>query len=750
MLSSKFILDRIQKDIAVFFYQRRQPFLSLLLALVLLSGCGRDRYDQSLVLPQPLQAEQKQEQGKAQVLLPEGEQARWKKDGSTVFSATPSLATREAEPMVDSESGDKKVIFEGKPVSINFKDMPLPAFINSVYGDILNISFTLPPELNSRKDLVTLRSQAEISPTELYTLATEIIAQYGVQVTFANDLLTFTLADQRPEEIPLLVSGRTLPEVPITHRPIFQLVELAVVRNTMVAHWLQTAFAKQPLEILEDPERNAILLKGDFNLVKLAVEMIQVLDQPHMRGRHSLRVDPVFLEASVLATELTKILTAEGINVGDKGAAVILLPVVEINALLMFAPDQETIDHLRHWITSLDKPGEMISDGIGSSGIFSYQVKNTTAESIVTVLNQVLGKLESTQEGASSAPIASPASVLTGNEQAKKTGTQAEGKKSTKSPLASNGGIIVDAVRNSIVYQGSGAVWNQLLPVIHNMDQTDRMVLLEVIIAEITLDEGEELGINWSVMKGDVNYGTAALAGGDAGLAVGGSGFSFVLDTAGGIFSRLNAYASQKKLAILSTPRLMVKNGTEASIEVGKEVPFISRAVSSTNITAQDTAGIVSETQYRKTGILLSVKPTVFSGNRVELEVSQEASETTPDDTNTTSSPSIYNRKIDTSLTLNNGSSVLLGGLITTNRSNSWQGVPWLSTLPLFGPLFKVSGAKTSRTEMVMMIIPYIVDGDEEARSLTKAYLEHLSFKADERGESKGEASVPVEGQNTL
>lgn len=735
-----------KSDTLQFPFPLRLKSVLLCCLVALAGGCasGRssssDSYADMMKLPAPLQVEKKQEAGKSQVLLQGEEQSPWKKkDSTTVFSETPRLAGEGGIPATGDVAPKEVVRLQGKPVSINFKDMPLPAFINHVYGDILNLSFTLPPALKEKKDLVTLRSKADMTPTELYTLVTEIIGQYGVQASYQDELLTFSIADQRPGEIPLLVSGRTLPEVPVSHRPIFQLVELAVVRNTMVASWLRAAFKDQPLEILEDPARNAILLKGAFGLVQLAVDMIQVLDQPHMRSRHSLRVDPVYLDAKSLSTQLVNILAAEGINVGEKDTSVILLPVAEINALLVFAPDQAMLAHIRQWIQTIDQPGEMVQAGEGTSGIFSYQVKNTTAASIVEVLNKLVKNLPGDADGQ-----AKP--VLTDATQAKKPDSDKE----KKDKAASVGEAIVDEVRNTIIFQGSGARWNQLLPVIHSMDQTDRMVLLEVIIAEITLDENEELGINWSHTKGDAAFGTAALAGGEDGLTVGGSGFSFILDTAGSVYARLNAFAGKNKLAILSTPRLMVKNGTEASIEVGKEVPFVSRSVTSTNVTTVDTAGIVSETQYRKTGILLQVKPTVFSGNRVELELSQEASETTPDDTNSTSSPSIFNRIIETSLTLNDGASVLLGGLITSNRSSGWQGVPWLSEIPYLGRLFKVDGSKATRTEMVMMIVPYIVDNNEEAKSLTRAFMDRLSYKVNQREDgvenpaSSADQSIPA------
>ena len=704
-------------------------FLALFVLHLLLTGCAPDAFELMPVMPKQLQPEEEVTKNVPKVLVPE-KAPRWRKRGpgeKTQFSETPTVQGSAENPLLAPDVIPVPLLAD-KKVTVNFTDMPLPAFINNVYGDILNLSFTLPPDLKDRKDLVSLRSKEDITLTELYSLATEIIGQYGVEILIEDNLLKFVFAGNRPDEVPLLISGRTLPQVPRSHRPVFQLIELHVVKNTMVAQWLRVAFKNQSLEIFEDPRRDAILLKGNYELVQLASEMVIALDQPHMRGRYSFRVDPVFLKATTLADKLTEILKAEGIIVDSSTGPVILIPVKEVNALLVFAADEQMLKHIRTWVTSLDKPGEMVSTGEQSSGIFSYQVRNTTADTIGSVLNQVIGDigmvtLQDTKNLTAAAGVTSEAAAAA---TAAAAADLLAAKKMTDK-------IIVDAGRNMILYQGSSAKWNQILTVIRSLDQMDRMVLLEVIIAEITLDNEEDLGINWSITSGDTSFGTAPINGeSDGGLPLGASGFSFLLDTAGGIFARFNAYAKQNKLAILSTPRLMVKNGTAASIEVGKEVPYISRAISSTNVDSNDSTGIVSETQYKKTGILLSVTPTIFSGNRVQLNLTQEASETTPDETNNTGSPSIFNRQINTTLTLKDGASVLLGGLITTQHSSSREGVPWFMDIPLLGSLFRVSGASGTRTELVMMIIPYIVNSDQEAKSLTRAYLDRLSYKPDQ------------------
>ena len=112
--------------------------------------------------------------------------------------------------------------------------------------------------------------------------------------------------------MPLLVSGRTLPEVPGTHRTIFQLVPLHVVRGPQVRGWLKEAFDSKDLKILEDPDRSALLLKGDADTLARALAMIEVLDQPLLRGRYGLIVEPVFMSAGELAGALDSVLKAEG------------------------------------------------------------------------------------------------------------------------------------------------------------------------------------------------------------------------------------------------------------------------------------------------------------------------------------------------------------------------------------------------------------------------------------------------------
>jgi general secretion pathway protein D len=256
---------------------------------------------------------------------------------------------------------------------------------------------------------------------------------------------------------------------------------------------------------------------------------------------------------------------------------------------------------------------------------------------------------------------------------------------------------------------------------LESLDQPVREALIEVTVAEIRLTDTLNLGIEWAIRNAGLdgskfNFGTLG------GLGIGSSGFSFtVLNDAGATRAVLNAFAKDERFSILSSPRLLTKSGSEARISVGSEVPILtSQQTAQTNIGASPS--IIQSIQYRSTGVLLTVKPVIHAGDRIDLEVSQEVSEATANTTSAISSPIISNRKVQTNLTLKDGATVMLGGLISENRDLTDTGIPFLRDLPGLGPLFKTQSTGNRKTELIILITPYIIDSDEQARSITETF----------------------------
>lgn len=681
------------------------------------------------------------------------------------FETTPSAPAQYNPPQPDPQ----RTSFKGETLALNIESLPLPAFINEVYGNILKATFEIAPGLREAKDLVTLRTGDKIKPAELDALVRQVLSNYGVAVETQGSLLRFVPVKEggKSTEPPLMVSGRALPDVPTSHRPIFQYVPLRVAPNAKVAEWLTQAYKGYELQVIKDTVHNAVLLIGNRVIVSQALEALSVLDQPSMRGRHSMRVEPVYLDADDMAKALVDVMQAEGYSASSKMESpentVVVLPLKKVGAVMVFAPEPSVLAHIKRWVTTIDKPGQGVANE-DEEGIFYYSVQNTRAEEIGQVVGGLAARLARTsgQAGAGSgvsgsgAPTrgvtqspayrssssdpssAKPTSMSTSSGLSSGSSSSSGLGANTSSNLDNSGSsdsnayatqsdqLVVDKARNALVYMGKKGHWEKLLKVIHEMDKQTRMVLIEVTVAEIKLGDSQTLGVEWLLQTARGSdpsnlRGTISTMGG---LGVGSTGMSVILDSAGQTRAILNAFASKSRVSVLSTPRIMVRSGGKASIEVGKEVPTVTGQTANTTYNGQ----VYQQVQYRKTGILLSVKPVIHSGRRVDLEISQEVSSVASETSGggAIPSPTIANRKIDTSIGLKDGGSILLGGLIGKDKNNSYSGVPILSDIPIVGRAFRVQSDSDERTELVMLIVPYIIDNDKDASSITDAFKDRL------------------------
>lgn len=651
----------------------------------------------------------------------------------TTLSAAPEARTELRELPTPSSPGDvgstssgvaiRDALPEGlrgQSVSVNLVGLPLPTFVNEVLGNSLGLTFQMDPEVEKLNQLVTLRTSRPQSPAEFYRIARQVLGDYGVEMTVEGPLVKLKLAATGTSlEPPIIYSGRALPEVPVTHRPVFYLMQIETIRANEAGRWVKSIYGDN-VKVEESAERNAVLLSGRPDQVRQAAEAIRVFDRPAMRGRVSTRLEPAFMNAEQLASKLTEILVAQGYGASTTlgvPASVLVMPVPAVNSVILFATDPATLRHATEWARDLDRP----NPASGNRSIFYYQVQNTKASDISAVLG---GALTTHKTSSTEMPA-------TGNPNAGATPPPAP------SPAASSGaglggigsGLVVDEPRNSLIFQGDPAEWERLLPLIKQMDKETRQVMIELTIAEVTLDDSEEFGINWFAktnpgrFNGSLSFGTLPEVG-----KVAGTGLNYLLDVAGQSRAMLRAYANDQRVTILSTPRLMVKSGEEAKIDVGTEVPIITSRNTSPQ-TTEGTSSLLQSIQYRKTGIILSMTPTVYSDDRVDLTLSQEVSEALPmAEGDSLGSPSIYNRSVGTSLSLRDGSSIVIGGLMSHRQSGGGNGIPFLKDIPVVGNLFKSQSKTKNKTELVLMIVPYIVGSNERATELTRAIGDQLEL----------------------
>ncbi len=628
--------------------------------------------------------------------------------GPTTASAPIVTVDRESLPKMRSR----------KPITLTLDSVNLTGFINEVFGNQLGFSLDIDQAVQQREELVSLRL-VEPEPAErVYVIAREVLKRYGVAIEESKGVLRFVVQSEADAEPPQLFSGRDLPDVPASQRPIFVVVPLDVSEPGRIAAHVRNLFSAQPsLKVAEMIESNALLVSGPPVVVQAALETITLLDRIGLREKFSLRINPLYLGADALTKELKDVLVAQGYSVrtgaGSSGVLT-LVPVPSANALILFSESREALDAAAQWAESLDQPSD---DAAGDGGVYMYSARFTTVESLRPVLEALIGA----SPAASAGSAQSTARPEVGGGASPPPSDSRPGATATSVSVGNNQ-LVVDPARNTIIFQGEAQRWRALQGVLARLDQPARQVVIEVTVAEVTLTDELSHGIEWALREanlGDFGGPLTALTGaGSRNLA----GVTWrPLSSSGQVKAVLNAFASNSKVSILSTPRLMVRSGETASIDVGTEVPTITSQATAPDLQQGGSSSLLQQVQYRKTGVLLEIEAVVHSGHRVDLRVSQEVSEAQTTDTSEIASPSIFSRKLQTSLSLSDGDSYLLGGLISSSDTRGGSEVPGLGRIPLLGKLFQNNLNEKRRTELLLLITPYVVEDAAQAREITDA-----------------------------
>lgn len=610
------------------------------------------------------------------------------------------------------------------PVNLNFEQVPLTTLIQVVYTEILGRTVNIDPQVMERRDLVTFRTPAKQTPAQVQDAMRILLRSYGLSALDLGGLVRILPDTAQTGQLPEIRRGAALPETPDPLRPVFHLVELQAVRNTDVAGWLNTIMAGK-VSIAEDPGRNAIILTGTAENVSAALDALRALDQPVMRGRSSLRISPSYLAAEELSRRLTEVLSAEGYAVAPASAApsggirypVMFVPIPASNALLVFTQSDQILAHVQDWVARLDRPSEQ---GPGK-GYVTYTAQYVSAAKLAQTLGQILGG-----GNQSSAQVVAPGAQDSSRSQGRST----FGGSDSGTGVSSVGGVVVDEATNTLIFRTTAEDYSYISGLLRTLDKPAPSALIEVTVAELQLTDDTQMGLEWLLTE---SLGGNKVRGGTlGGLSIGSGGLRIArLDSAGDTRLVLNALASNNRATILSSPRIMARNAEEATIQVGQEVPIITSQQSTlSGAVAGGDTGVLQSVDYRETGVILRVKPTIHPGGRVDLQVSQEVSGAQPTLTGVDNSPTFSTRRVETGLTLRNGSTVLLGGLISNGLTEGNAGIPFLKDIPGVGQLFRTNTNKDTKTELIVLITPYIITEDSDARAVTDAFRNMLPWLA--------------------
>jgi general secretion pathway protein D len=287
--------------------------------------------------------------------------------------------------------------------------------------------------------------------------------------------------------------------------------------------------------------------------------------------------------------------------------------------------------------------------------------------------------------------------------------------------------IIPDEVNNAIVIKANAADYAKIKATIQSLDIVPRAVLIEVMLAEISLTDDLKYGVEWFLKDKSVDIGGyegkgTAFLNNALGLSSGtfnaitnaaSTGLNLYWGTLDGNVNFLIQLLSKKtQLNVLSNPTLLAMDNQEASITVGGREPILSQQ----SVSEASSNTVVNSVSYEETGIILNVIPHINSGGLVRLELEQTIRNAQPNTNSEIDSPSFSERRVQTSVICQDGKTAVIGGIIQQKDEKTKNGIPYLSEVPLIAPLFGTNAKNRQRTELIVAITPHVVrQGDNES-----------------------------------
>ncbi|GAB3037614.1 secretin N-terminal domain-containing protein [Bowmanella dokdonensis] len=675
-------------------HTRRLSLLGLLV-LSLTTGCAANLKDTVAVQPSYLQSPKIN----AQELL-EGSRGA---DGSDEGEGGQLVRLPPASKLRSDVSGSQDLLntfSDNSFVELAMNDMPLKDFLHYTFGELLAVNYVLDDNAKNDVSTVTLNLQDRVSKRRLFRIVEEVLTQKNYLINLTDGLFYIVKNTEKNAKGEVVYGfGNRTKDVPQTSREIFQIVPLDYGMRgnyNLILSKLTNAM------LIPDFDQGLYYIKGKREDVVKAIEFLDMVDAPYYQGQHIGLATFTYIPPETFIEQATVLLENEGISVGTggaKGKSVVFVPLSHLGAVAIFASSEELLSRIEFWTAQLDKPVQG-----GEEQYFVFQPRFARATDLMESLSPLIGgssqvlarpQISSMQEGQGNVAERSEPAIV-----------KAEGDGMR---------LVVDERSNAIIVFASGKKYQQLLPLMKRMDIMPKQVILEVVIAEVTLRDQFKQGVEFFLNNNNYTVGTeGALGLGDIG------GLTYVLTGSSRWDVTAKLEQSNSLVNVLSRPSLVVRDGVTASMEVGTDIPIVSS-------TSSPDVGVTTSVQYRKTGLTLDVTPTVNSQGVVIMEISQNISSVLDDGITAQGAPSIFDRSMQTEVVADSGQTVILGGLISENVSKGNSKVPGLGDLPLLGQLFSSKSDVTDKTELIIMVTPRIIHNQEEWLSIRAQFDQGLS-----------------------
>lgn len=629
------------------------------------------------------------------------------------------------ELSVEAAAGDVQVIVE---------NMPLYDFANLVFGEILKLNYTISEDVDKGKERITLNMNRKMTGKDFFPFAVDLLRKNNLAVSEESGVIYVRRKDQQTS------GGVTTAEVHVGSIPpgLPPQKRITLVVSTSYVPASQLLQVVRQLKLMDTDIKaeavagsQALALSGTVAALSRVADLFDQLDRSSFINYDFNLVYFDYINVIDFNKKIREVLSALGVPFAKNTSEVgfMTIPFEKINALLVISPRKEWFDLLVFWKDKLDAVESMGDE----MQMFVYHPKNRPAHELVDILKAVSSGASAP---ATSGPLTSAGTSATQQGAVPKTAPPAPTAGTFSIPVKGGFSAILDKERNAVIVSASPANFKLIRNILVQLDIPPKQILIEATIMEVSLTDNLQYGVEW-LIKNRINKGADTYNGilsTLGGMAIGSSGLNYAVSGAD-FLGKLNAFAKDSQINIISTPHVTTLDGKQASINVGTEVPIVTSESTaadlgtSSSATGSTTSSIMRSIQYRNTGVILQVKPTINSDGMLTIEISQELSEAQVNSASNIDSPMILNRSIKTTLAVKSGETVLLGGLISTNKSKGAQKIPLLGDIPLLGWLFKTESKGDTKTELIVQITPYILNSMGQLDDITKKFKENLSLQ---------------------
>ena len=595
------------------------------------------------------------------------------------------------------------------------------------------------------KGAITLYSEQPLTPREAYLNFLAALRGQGFAVVEVQGLLKVVPEAEAKLQTGTVDVGTVKRQGDVVLTQIFRIqYENA---NNLVA--VLRPLISPNNTINANPGSNTLVITDYADNLKRIGQMIAALDVPQATDMEAIPLQyAIAADLAPVVQKLADNSQGAGAAAGTPGGQTTLVMAdARTNTLMVRAPNAARMALVRNLIQRLDRPG---TSGLGGSSIHVVYLRNADAVKLAQVLRAAFpgagggasgGGAPGGTGGALGTPVSTgmqPGTVPgVGSLGAGTSGASAQ----STAPVAasaqpSTGGFIqADPSTNSLIITGTDALYRQLRAVIDQLDGRRAQIYIEAMIVEVNENKLAEAGIQWAAATGTNNIvaaGTNLAAGGVTGLfslagasraALGNlSGFNvgYLHKMSDGTYN-LGALASfletKADANILSKPNMVALDNEEAKIVVGRNVPFVTGQYTNGATSSSGSVNPFTTIERRDVGLTLRVKPQVGEGGTVRMTVFQEKSDV--ESVSSAQGPTTTKSSIETTVVVDDGQTLILGGLLKDQYGNDESQVPLLADIPVLGNLFKSKSRSRSKTNLMVFLRPVVLRSQDASNEVT-------------------------------